>query len=218
MNLVTEQNVIRVKMALFGGLFIFGFFVIIAVPVTTNKLDYCPLYFDWSKGRRGPDSNCGYVIAMAVIFQLFYTIYRLVIFLLLMLGRFPQEFFLVGDLFELIYTAIDTAALFLTFIAACILSAGINATCNGNCNWLNAIDSNALSRMRTAEAGAWISFILWLLLVVLGIFWLFRQGKLPFLRRSAQASGTSEATPGGQTPNMGTPPASEQPTYDEAKY
>lgn len=68
------------------------------------------------------------------------------------------------------------------------------------------------------QAGAWISFILWLLLVVLGIFWLFRQGKLPFLRRSAQASGTSEATPGGPTPNMATPPASEQPTYDEAKY
>lgn len=38
MNLVTEQNVIRVKMALFGGLFIFGFFVIIAVPVTTVRL------------------------------------------------------------------------------------------------------------------------------------------------------------------------------------
>lgn len=72
-------------------LFFVGFLGFFFVIFLQNKLNFCPLYFDVGNKRAGPDSNCGYVIAMAVIFQLFYTIYRLVIFLLLMLGRLTQE-------------------------------------------------------------------------------------------------------------------------------
>ena len=39
------------------------------------------------------------------------------------------RFVLFTDLFQLIYTAVDALALFLVFISACILSAGINSTC-----------------------------------------------------------------------------------------
>ena len=35
MNLVTEENLVRLKVGLYGGLFFFSFFTIIAVPVTT---------------------------------------------------------------------------------------------------------------------------------------------------------------------------------------
>ncbi|KAK7504325.1 hypothetical protein BaRGS_00004629 [Batillaria attramentaria] len=213
MHFVTEENLIRLKVGLYGGLLFFSFFVIIAVPVTQNNLSLngCFLYLDIS--GYGPDSNCNYPVAIAVIFQLLYGLFRLATLILLMLGKFNSEFILFTDMFQLIYTAVDAVALFLTFIGACILSAGINSACDlPNCEAIAAQlgDEDAVSRLHTAEAGAWISFIIWLVLVVVSVFWLFRQGKLPFFSRPAQ---TGDSTSGGTSPQMDTPPAADAPKY-----
>lgn len=222
MDFVTEQNLIRLKVGLYGGLLFFSFFVIIAVPVTTNNItnNYCFLYMEFLDA--GPASNCNYPVAMSVIFQLMYGLFRLVTLILLMLGILNHDFILFSDLFQLIYTAVDAVALFLTFIAACILSAGTNATCGSatwsttDCNLISKAvgDESAVSRMHTAEAGAWISFILFLVLVATGVFWLFRQGKIPFLSRSGQTGDSVPGATGATSPQMETPPATE----DTSKY
>ena len=54
-------------------------------------------------------------------------------------------------------------------------------------------------------------------MVVVGVFWLFRQGKLPFVSKPAQPAQDEDGTPGAATapgPQMETPPG----TSDEAKY
>lgn len=206
MNLFTEVNLNRLKLGLYGGLFFFSFFTIIAVPVTTNKLGGCLLYADKTWGS---DSNCNYCVAMAVIFQLLYALFRLVTLLLLVLGNLTADFMLFSDLFQLVYTGVDTVAWFLVFISACILSAGINSFCSD----IDCSNISHVSRMHAAEAGAWISFILWLVLMVVGIFWLFRQGKLPFISRAPAQSGDGTSGAQGTAPQMDTPPAAEAPKY-----
>lgn len=214
MNLLTEENLIRLKVVLYGGLFFFSFFVIIAVPVTTNKLGGCVLYFDPSWGR---DANCNYPVAIAVIFPLIYGLLRLISLVMLLLGQLSHDFVLFSDLFQLIFTAVDAVAFFLVLVSACVLSAGINKTCSQpssssqSCNdILGTIDESFASRIHVAEAGAWISFILWLVLVVVGVFWLFRQGKIPFLSQPARQSadgGTASAS------QVDTPPATVDSKY-----
>ena len=54
-----------------------------------NNIDGCFLYTDES--GFGPSSNCNYAVAMAVIFQLLYGLFRLVTLILLMLGKFHSE-------------------------------------------------------------------------------------------------------------------------------
>ena len=54
-----------------------------------NNINGCFLYTD--RNGFGPDSNCNYAIAMAVIFQLLYGLFRLVTLILMMLGRFHSE-------------------------------------------------------------------------------------------------------------------------------
>ncbi|XP_076442063.1 uncharacterized protein LOC143281043 [Babylonia areolata] len=211
MNLFTEVNLNRLKLGLYGGLFFFSFFTIIAVPMTTEDVGGCLLYAEAGK-KAGSDSNCNYCVAMAVIFGMLYGLFRLVTLVLLVLGKLAPDFVLFSDLCQLVYTGVDTVAWFLVFISACILSAGINSFCStviGDCS-----NYTQVSRLHAAEAGAWISFILWLVLMVVGIFWLFRQGKLPFISRSAQAGDSGTQGASGTTPQMDIPPASpEDPKY-----
>ncbi|KAK7103153.1 transmembrane protein 179B-like [Littorina saxatilis] len=209
MDFVTEENLIRLKVGMYGALLFFSFFTIIAVPVTTNNIGGCFLYRDATTGF-GSASNCNYAVAMAVMFGLMYALFRLLVCIMLMLGKLNTEFVLLTDLFQLIYTAVDTVACFLVFISACILSSGINSGCDvvNDCSTLTIRDDDSVaSRMHTAEAGAWISFILWLLLAAIGIFWLFRQGKIPFLSRPAAGDGGTQGGATAPASNMDTPPA-----------
>ncbi|KAL8565149.1 hypothetical protein ACOMHN_003936 [Nucella lapillus] len=210
MNLLTEVNLNRLKLGLYGGLFFFSFFPIIAVSLSKHYLNSCLLYAE--KGKVGSESNCNYCVAMAIIFGLLYAFFRLVTLLLVVLDKLAADFMLFSDLFQLVYTGVDAVAWFLVFISACILSAGINSFCSDKKPYCEQISD--VSRLHVAEAGVWISFVLWLVLVVVGVFWLFRQGKIPFISRPAQSGdgGTSGAS-SGTSPQMDTPPAAADPKY-----
>ncbi|XP_070181124.1 uncharacterized protein [Littorina saxatilis] len=194
--LLTEVNLRYLRIALYAALFIFAFFVVIPVPLTT-KIGGCFLFSDFS--HFGPYSNCNYSLAMAVLLQMLYTTFRLVVLVLALLGRLTNRSLLLTDNVEMVYTALDTVSSLLILISACILSAGIGYTCSDVPNHLLCTDyqingdDTAAHKMRVAEAGAWISFVLWLLLVHTGIFWLFRQGKLPFVfkAKASDESGTA---------------------------
>ena len=54
-----------------------------------NKISGCFLYSD--KSVWGAASNCNYAVAMAIIFQLLYGVFRLITLILLILGKFNSE-------------------------------------------------------------------------------------------------------------------------------
>ncbi|XP_055879767.1 uncharacterized protein LOC106059894 [Biomphalaria glabrata] len=197
--------VVLARLLSYAVLVFFSFFIFVGVAVMKDKYNgLCVLYIF------GPVSNCNYAMAIAIIFQLFYALYRIVILFLFKIGKFTTDMFLFSDLMELVHLGIDLVALFLTFIAACILSAGHNA----NCGKYNCTDDIWVSPSRAAQAGAWISTIVWLLLFILEFLYMMRHGKIPFLPGArAQQSTTTNQT--GETPQVDTMPADQ---HSEIKY
>ncbi|KAH9496138.1 hypothetical protein Btru_012143 [Bulinus truncatus] len=193
MGLLDGLNINTITLARllsYAVLVFFSFFIFVGVAVMKDNLNgYCPLY------QRGPVSNCNYPMAIAIIFQLFYTLYRIVILFLFKIGKLTADMFLFSDLMDLVHLGIDLIGLFLIFIAACILSAGHNSTCT------NCPDMAWVSASRAAQAGAWISTIVWLLLFILEFLYMMRNGKIPFLSgsRPQQQTATTNQS-GGASP------------------
>ncbi|XP_059157333.1 uncharacterized protein LOC131941811 [Physella acuta] len=204
LDVVDLNFIILVRLAAYSVLVFFSFFIFVGVAVMKDNVGgFCPLY------HPGPVSNCNYAMAIAIIFQLFYTLYQIVVLLLLKFGKFTTEMFLFSNVMELVYFCIDVVAFILTFIAACILSAGHNDTCGGrySCEKFE-------SASRAAQAGGWISTILWLVLCILVLLYMLRSGKIPFITvRATTTTTTTTSQSGGAFPAETSPNNPEEPRY-----
>jgi hypothetical protein len=203
-DILTENLVVKVRLVIYGILIFFSFFIFVGASVMKDRYSgYCPLYATISN-ISPPVSNCNYPIAIAIIFQLFYVLYRVVVLVLLVLGKLKTEMFVFSNILELVYVLVDLAACILTFIAACILSAGHNVA------GLN-YDDRFKTPSNIAQAGAWISTVSWLFITIIGVIYILRSGKLPFMRNSAPATtgNTGPAVTGVQ--HVETPPNYNEP-------
>uniref|UniRef100_A0A0B7A400 MARVEL domain-containing protein n=1 Tax=Arion vulgaris TaxID=1028688 RepID=A0A0B7A400_9EUPU len=206
LDMFTENLVTRLRLIVYAVLVFFSFFIFVGVAVLKDKwFGQCILYFDGGY-IAPPVSNCNYPMAIAIMLQLIYTLFRIVSLLLLVLGKFTPEMFLFSNILELVYVLIDIAATILTFIGACILSAGYNAA-------KKYIGDAALSAVNVAQAGSWISTFLWLFVAAIGVVYMLRSGKLPFMR-SGGAAGTTNTGPTASN----APPPDTLPNYDPPKY
>ncbi|KAK3737903.1 hypothetical protein RRG08_028528 [Elysia crispata] len=210
LDLLNEPLLLRLRIVTYAILIFFSFFIFIGAAVMKDEFEgKCPLYSDIAAGKDGKLSSCNYPMAIAIMFQLLYLLFRVAILILFFLGKFNKDMFFFSDVMELVFEIIDCIAFFLTFIGACILSAGHNSACDGSANE-SYCDHAAdwISASRAAQAGAWISTIAWLLIATVGFLTLMRAGKIPFLGgASGPSAGPGQAAPdGGQQPPMQTPP------------
>ncbi|CAL1547562.1 unnamed protein product [Lymnaea stagnalis] len=192
---VTVVNLAR--LVTYSILVFFSFFIFVGVAVMKKEAyGNCPLYADGKAGF-GPVSDCNYPMVIAILFQLLYTLYRIVLILLIkcgmQLGPFSTHFKLV----DLVHWGVDALGLLTTFISACILSAGHNYTCDrigkvcGDRPWVHS--------SRSAQAGAWLGTCFWLFLVLIGFLHIWREGGILCFKRaptpSADAKTKDEEVP-----------------------
>ncbi|XP_005106362.2 transmembrane protein 179 isoform X1 [Aplysia californica] len=205
-DILSNPNlVLRMRLVAYGVLIFFSFFIFVGVAVMKGEAGFCILYLDVS-GRlveEPSDANCIFPVAISIIFQLCYSLSRMVMLFLLSLHKISTSFVLFTDMMELAYVVTDFCAFFLTFIGACILSAGTNDTCD-----TFKCDGTAwYSASKAAQAGAWISTFGWLFIFVVGFISLWRAGKIPFLGGGAAATTGASGGPADTTgPPMETPP------------
>lgn len=208
-DLFNEPLLLRLRIVTYGILIFFSFFIFCGVAVMKDKFEgKCPLYSDISRAEDGTVSSCNYPMAISILFQLLYLLFRIALLILFFLGKFNKDMFFFSDAMELVFEIIDCVAFFLTFIGACILSGGHNSACDGNDYYCDH-RANWISASRAAQAGAWISTFAWLFIAVVGFITLMRAGKLPCLGGGAAATSSSSGQPpadGGQQPPMQTPP------------
>ncbi|RUS72325.1 hypothetical protein EGW08_019917 [Elysia chlorotica] len=211
LDLLNEPLLLRLRIVTYAVLIFFSFFIFIGAAVMKDKFEFkCPLYSDVRTGQDGTVSSCNYPMAIAIIFQLLYLLFRVAILILFFLGKFNKDMFFFSDVMELVFEIIDCIAFFLTFIGACILSAGHNSACDGQYNeyYCDHV-ADWISPSRAAQAGAWISTFAWLFIAIVGFLTLMRAGKIPCLAGgvSGPSAGSGQAAPdGGQNPPMQTPP------------
>jgi len=200
--------VIRLRIVVYAALVFFSFFIFIGVAVmkdtpwkVTQGISFseCPLYCELtSSGANfvwdcGSASNCDFPMAIAIMFQLLFLLFRVGTLVLLLLGKLTSDFVLFQDMMEVAYIVTEFFGFFFTFIGACILSAGFNTSCDSfNCDDLDyAFESPG----KAAQAGAWLSTFLWLFVFLVGFLFLFRSGKIPFLGGSKPAGTTGDKAP-----------------------
>ncbi|GFO34681.1 hypothetical protein PoB_006118600 [Plakobranchus ocellatus] len=199
LDLLTQTLLLRLRLVVYSILILLSFFIIVSVHFMKDLYELkCPLYSDIS-GRilkDGKVSHCNYPMMVAVFLQLIYLVFRMAILLLLQMGKFQSDMFFFSNILELVYEVVDCIGFFLTFIGACIISAGTNSACDGKikkqycdhqADWITASE--------VAQAGAWISTFAWLFIAVVGFLTLKRAGRIPCLRGgAASASGEARQT------------------------
>jgi len=218
--LSNTQMVLRIRIVCYGILIFFSFFIFVGVAVMKDKspsaivgdASFCPLYYSVEDGRAniGPASNCNFPLAIAIMWQLLFLLFRVGTLVLLMLGKFTSDFVLFSDMMEAAYVVTEFFGFFFTFIGACILSAGTNSTCDavpGICG-SESLLADSYSASKAAQAGAWISTFLWAGVFLVGFFSMYRAGKIPFIQ---------SGTPASENATDGTSPQPSNPD-DMAKY
>ncbi|GFR59942.1 hypothetical protein ElyMa_000066700 [Elysia marginata] len=209
LDILNEPLLLRLRIVTYSVLIFFSFFIFVGVAVMKDKFELkCPLYSDVQSLEDGAVSSCNYPMAISILFQLLYLLFRVAILLLFFLGKFNKDMFFFSDVMELVFEIVDCLAFFLTFIGACILSAGHNSACDGNKVYCDHF-AKWISASRAAQAGAWISTFGWLFIAIVGFLTLMRAGKIPCLggAASGQAANSGQASSdGGQQPPMQTPP------------
>ncbi|CAG5132351.1 unnamed protein product [Candidula unifasciata] len=203
LDMLTENLVVRLRLVVYCILVFFSFFIFVGIGVfKDNHLGLCLLYYS---GYAAPVSNCNYPMAIAIIFQLIYALARIVLLALLMLGKLTTEMFVFSNILELVYVLLDVIACILTFIGACILSAGF--TGSSQYFW-----GSSKTSVDIAQAGAWIGTILWIILSVVGVVYILRAGKLSFTKSGGTSGGAGTSSPSA-------PPQEIPPNYDQSsKY
>ncbi|KAK0059793.1 transmembrane protein 179 isoform X2 [Biomphalaria pfeifferi] len=183
-DIFTLNNASLARLVLYSALFCFSFFIFVGVAIVKSEANgSCPLFLNY---RYSTVSLCNYPMVIAIIFQLWYSLVRLVYLVLFKLGKLPNPFPTHFNLIEFICLCVDAGSLILTFIAAIILSAGYNTTCSNH----NKIcdDLRWAHAARVAQAGAWISTILWIVLITMCAITLWRAGVLPWMIKNPASS------------------------------
>ncbi|KAH9496139.1 hypothetical protein Btru_012148 [Bulinus truncatus] len=140
-------------------------------------------------------------MAVAIIFQLLYSLPRLLYLVLFKIGKLPNSLTTYFYRTEFICLCIDVVSFILIFIAAIILSAGFNATCSkyvykvcGDTRWAHAA--------RVAQAGAWMSTVFWIWMIIMVTVTFWRAGVMPWMKDTQPT--TSAPPPTQQIPQVST--------------
>ncbi|XP_012942405.1 uncharacterized protein LOC101856916 [Aplysia californica] len=126
-DLRNPQFVMKTRLAAYGALIFFSFFISIGISQSKSNTGDCILFYDGTK--TGQNSNCDFTTAIAIILQLLFLLFRVVTLFLVLHGTVGTDHTLFSDTMEQAYVAIDFIAFVLTFAGASILSPGVGETC-----------------------------------------------------------------------------------------
>ncbi|XP_055879765.1 uncharacterized protein LOC106059896 [Biomphalaria glabrata] len=169
---LTEPVLMRIRLVIYGGLIFFSFFTFSGVAVMMEHENGCPLYM--SALQVYTSSSCNFTMFVSIVFQLIYCVFRLISTGLLLSGNFRSELFLFNKQNQRYQVLLEIIFTFFTLVTACLLSSGVNQSCSViECTGQDWYESS-----RTAQAGAWISTLLFVVLVIVGYTYLKRTNNL----------------------------------------
>ncbi|ESO86159.1 hypothetical protein LOTGIDRAFT_235530 [Lottia gigantea] len=206
--LPSTDVILLVRTVLYGAIFILSMFIFAPMANQMNTHDgLCVLYGD-AEAVEGysEKTTCNYTIAIGVLFGFIYGGIMTVVGVLSLLGKLKKPENFSGVLF-LINVILDLISFILVLITACMISVGFQALCNSLISILQ-IKSDSCQQvylkipstgerdefytpLAVAEAGAWISFVIWMLQVVIGVFLLWRNNMIPCIKNNSAASTTA---------------------------
>ncbi|KAK0059795.1 transmembrane protein 179 isoform X2 [Biomphalaria pfeifferi] len=166
LTFLTNALIIKTRLVLLGALIFFSFFIISGVGIMTSKSGMCPLFNlkHWSKGV------CDFAIAVAVVLQLLYCTFRFVPALLLFVGKLRAGAIYFDYSVQRCYILGELNFTIIVFVTAALLSSGVSSSCSSfDCNqvdWFPAVQA--------AQVGAWLSSIIYVILLALDIMALQR--------------------------------------------
>jgi len=220
------DGVLRMRIVVYGLLFFFSFFIFVGVAVMKDEAHPwdCPLYID-NLIEQPPVSNCDFPLAIAIMFQLLYILFRLGTLLMLLIGKMTPDSMIFTDMMDFAWVVTDFFGFFFTFIGACLLSAGTNESCDYLADKTNNDDycsdtQDWYSPSQAAQAGSWLSTLLWLLVFIVGFLSMYRMGRIPFLGGTSMPNTKAAASAGTGTPSspdQQTPPGNPD-TVQTPKY
>ncbi|PVD26494.1 hypothetical protein C0Q70_14171 [Pomacea canaliculata] len=148
------------------GLVVIAPLVLISV-VTDGR---CLLYMS-AKDMTASVIPCSYVVAVTVMLQIIYCTLRSV-FLLLQLLRVINKNLLPLRTTVITWTVVDLLCLLLILAAAGVLSSGFNKLCN----FIDSMENSAhVCPLGFRQVAAWVSVVVWMLLVGTDILSCFAQ-------------------------------------------
>ncbi|KAK7103154.1 uncharacterized protein [Littorina saxatilis] len=217
MEVLTEGNVRIVTVVICSVLSFCALLVIVSLSLILSTTGgNCILYAHSTS--YGSDALCSFPIAIATIFLLLYCLARAVFIVVALRGIFGKEY--IGHkVFLIVCTVVDVISCLLTLVSGGLISHGFNVMCSevfkphpDKCGSLdiyipatNSFLKHYHLRLNIAEAGVWLGWVLWLLLILCDMFhvWkadLLSASSLPFSMpswpiRGRQQTG-SKATKG----------------------
>ncbi|XP_076443015.1 uncharacterized protein LOC143281652 [Babylonia areolata] len=178
-----------------GILFVLGLHILIGVATSSTEAGgYCLLYADHT--GYGPGSVCGYIYTVAVLFQLLFCLTRAVCVAVILTGVLKKEEQLSSRHVMIGCTVTDVTACLLTLVTGGLVSHGLRVMCTGifhpysdRCgssdfysSSTNSFVTHYYTRLNIAQVTAWLSLIVWILLVVVDVILLSRTEILTDLR------------------------------------
>ncbi|XP_059157313.1 uncharacterized protein LOC131941804 isoform X5 [Physella acuta] len=134
-----------------------------------NKNNVCPLYGAVHGALITFDTGaCTYALVASILFQLCYCLYRFITMVLLHFRKISENHIIFAPGIQRLYILHEVIVTILTFVSACILSAGINSSCSN----ITCSLQNWYSAGQTAQAGAWISTFIFVALTTFGVLYL----------------------------------------------
>lgn len=184
---LTVPVLVKIRCLLYASLIFFSFFIFVGIGSMMSQVGFCPLNGSYYKGYWTYYSgSCYFALIVSVVCQLIYCIYRLISTFLLQLGILGNQSFIYGPKCQVTYVVFEMTVTLLIFISACTLSAGVNTTCH----LLYCKDISWYSAAKAAQAGAWLSTLIYVAADIVGVLFLKRTNVLP-CRTSA---GSREVT------------------------
>ncbi|XP_041352961.1 transmembrane protein 179B-like [Gigantopelta aegis] len=204
---VSVKAVVIIRTLLYAAITITSFIIFVPVAISMGKFSGdCLLYSTKVTGIHitfGSESNCVYIIATSVVFNLVFGLVLTGSGVVTLIGR-PNPLSDLTSLPFLLNVFLDGLSCAFIFISGCILSVGLKETCDaitsGSCSSAAVKVSGGSTyffygHLSTAQVAVWVSFILWLAQLGVALFTLWRLGKLCCGRYT-----TSSETPTQQTP------------------
>ncbi|CAL1547563.1 unnamed protein product [Lymnaea stagnalis] len=189
---LTVPVLIKIRCGLYACLIFFSFFIFAGVGSMMSKVG-CPLngshfgsYLTYYAG------SCYFALVVSIVFQLIYCVFRLISTLLLNLGILGNQLFIYGPNFQVMYVIFEMIVTLFIFISACTLSAGVNTTCN----ILYCTNQSWYSAAKAAQAGAWLSTLIYVTADIVGVLFLRRTNALPCGRSASTPEVTFTAASG----------------------
>lgn len=206
---VTAKRVTVTTVVLCGILVVLSLVIIVPLALSSKEAGgRCLLYAN--RGDFGPSSVCSYIHSVAAVFQLMCCLVRAVLTAVVLAGLIKKEAFvrvLSSKPVLMVYGIVDVTACVLTLVSGGLLSHGFTAMCSkifyphsdkcGTMEFYSLSTStfvkNYYKRLEIAQASVWISWMVWILLVLADLVLLWKADVLSDLRGlSCWRSGAGE--------------------------